>query len=422
MPIFEVYLEDRLFWRYTFNQEQILIGRSENNDIVLKDSVVSRLHAAVQQKKNQHLVIDKSTNGTFVNKNRIDKQVQLADNDKIRIGAYSLVYRVDPPPQKPLQATKVQDTATMIVSYNQKTSSLSFEKFFLQLSPGDDSQGKFPVNKASIQIGSDPGNDICLEDTSVSKNHAAVEHRQEKFFLIDLNSAEGSFVGDKQISETALKPGDTIRLGKVELQFISSTEGDMISPSEESTFCGMVGQSGEMRKIYSLLQRIAPSNVPILLQGETGTGKELAARAIHSLSECSQGPLVIINCGAIPANLIESEFFGHKKGAFTGSQNERVGAFERANGGSIFLDEIGELPVDLQPRLLRVIEDKAVTRVGGNEAHPTDFRLITATNRKLEHACHGPFRAFYESAQSGQDCMKRLMSAPKGESALLTSV
>jgi len=145
----------------------------------------------------------------------------------------------------------------------------------------------------------------------------------------------------------------------------------------------ILGRSPRMRQIFGLIRKIAPTDVSVLIQGETGTGKELAARAIHDLSTRAKEPFVVIDCGAIPANLIESELFGHEKGAFTGASYQRAGAFERAGGGTIFLDELGELKIDLQPKLLRVLENREVRRLGSDLTMPVDVRVIAATNREL---------------------------------------
>ncbi|HEX7008636.1 MAG TPA: sigma-54 dependent transcriptional regulator, partial [Phycisphaeraceae bacterium] len=148
----------------------------------------------------------------------------------------------------------------------------------------------------------------------------------------------------------------------------------------------MLGNSQAMRRIYQLIARVAPTDATVLIVGESGTGKELIAQTIHARSRRHRGPLVPINCGAIPENLIESELFGHEKGAFTGASQMRRGVFERAHGGTLFLDEISEMPADLQVRLLRALETNKITRVGGEKEIPIDTRIIAATNRPPEQA------------------------------------
>jgi transcriptional regulator with GAF, ATPase, and Fis domain len=138
-----------------------------------------------------------------------------------------------------------------------------------------------------------------------------------------------------------------------------------------------------MRRIFGVLQRVARTNATVLLMGETGTGKDVLAHSIHDESDRANGPLEVIDCGAIAPTLIESELFGHERGAFTGAVNARAGAFERAAGGTLFLDELGELPIDLQPKLLRVLEAKTFRRVGGNKPMATDVRVIAATTKDL---------------------------------------
>lgn len=391
MPAFEVYLKDRLFWRYSFAQEEIRIGRSNENDVVLADSIVSRLHAIVQRREGKYVLMDQSTNGTFVNNEGVDLVV-LSDQDHIKIGDYSLIYLSDPSPQKMPEDTRLDQTATIIHAYDGNTNNLTIERFFLLFHQEGKTQ-KFPIDKTRVRIGNARENDIQIRHPSVSRYHAVIEYRQDQFYLNDLNSAEGTRVQGRKVKEGILKPGHEIHFGKVLVNFASSTQKTTLSPSRESPFAGMVGQSPAMASIYSLIKRVSASNISILIQGDTGSGKELVARAIHALSDRCNGPLIILNCGAIPRNLVESEFFGHKKGAFTGADADRVGAFERADGGTVFLDEIGELPLELQPRLLRVLEDKAVTRVGGNKLRPADFRLIAATNRRMEDEVRkGSFR------------------------------
>lgn len=145
----------------------------------------------------------------------------------------------------------------------------------------------------------------------------------------------------------------------------------------------IVGKSPTIKKVVTLISKIAPTNSTVLITGETGTGKELIAKSVHNLSKRKDKPFVTINCGAIPDNLIESELFGYKKGAFTGAVQDKKGLFEYSNGGTFFLDEIGEMPMPLQVKLLRVLEEGEVRRVGDNEAFKVDVRIITATNQDL---------------------------------------
>ena len=166
-------------------------------------------------------------------------------------------------------------------------------------------------------------------------------------------------------------------------------------------FDGMVGKSKNMQEVYALMQRAAESNITVLVQGESGTGKELVAKLIHYNSPRKTGPFVAVNCAAIPETLIESELFGHERGAFTGASTRRIGQFEHAQGGTVLLDEVGDMPLVLQAKLLRVLEEREIQRVGGTATIPIDIRVIAATNRDLESAVKdGGFRAdlFYRLA------------------------
>jgi two-component system response regulator PilR (NtrC family) len=159
------------------------------------------------------------------------------------------------------------------------------------------------------------------------------------------------------------------------------------------SFSGLIGKSKKMRDVYTLIEKVAGSTANVLIFGESGTGKELAAKAIHYNSPRSNGPFLAVNCGAIPETLMESELFGHKKGAFTGAVADRPGLFEQASGGTLFLDEIGEIPLQLQAKLLRVIQEREFRRVGGVESIKADIRLVAASNRDLaEEVKEGHFR------------------------------
>jgi len=178
------------------------------------------------------------------------------------------------------------------------------------------------------------------------------------------------------------------------VQELEQLNRQMQRQSEEGgTFYGMLGISPVMVKLFKNIRKISSTDYPVLITGSSGTGKELAARAVHGLSSRSKQPLVIINCGAIPANLLESEFFGHEKGAFTGAVSRKLGRFQQADKGTLFLDEIGELPMDLQVKILRFIQEGTIERVGSDNTITLDTRIIAATNIDLEAAIQkGTFR------------------------------
>jgi two-component system response regulator GlrR len=174
-----------------------------------------------------------------------------------------------------------------------------------------------------------------------------------------------------------------LTLGGTQLRFQLSTGALRRPISDRDRFGRMVGRSGAMRAVFALLEQAASSDATVLIEGETGTGKEATAEAIHRESERRDGPFIVVDCGAIPPQLLESELFGHERGSFTGAVTSRRGAFQAANGGTIFLDEIGELALDLQPKLLRALERREVKPVGATHYTPIDVRVLAATNRNL---------------------------------------
>ena len=211
--------------------------------------------------------------------------------------------------------------------------------------------------------------------------------------LRDNGSTNGTFVGPVRIKEVFLAPDTRFRVGRTEMVFKSEDEVVEVHPTEEDRFEDLVGASVAMRQVFGVLDRIAPTNLTVLITGETGTGKELASRATHKRSKRRDGPFVVFDCSAVPENLIESELFGHKRGAFTGAVDARAGVFEMAHKGTIFLDEIGELPLELQSKLLRVLEQREVRRIGASHAKPVDVRVVAATNRRLrDEISAGRFR------------------------------
>ncbi len=239
-------------------------------------------------------------------------------------------------------------------------------------------------DKAQITIGAMEDNDLVVSDDTVSRYHCRIVQEETAYLLVDLGSTNGTFINRVRIKEAYLKPGCTIGLGNTEVKFHAADERVEIVPSRKERLGDMVGRHVKMRELYAVLEKIAPTSTTVVIEGETGTGKEVVAQTIHKLSPRASGPMMVFDCGAVPDNLIESELFGHEKGSFTGAIMTRQGLFEMAHGGTLFLDELGELPLDLQPKLLRALEQREIRRVGSNKPIKVDVRIIAATNRNLE--------------------------------------
>ena len=239
-------------------------------------------------------------------------------------------------------------------------------------------------DKPSVTIGAMEENDLVVSDETVSRYHCKIVQEENAYLLQDLGSTNGTFINRVRIKEAYLKPGCTVGLGNFELKFHSADEKVEIVPSKKEKLGTMVGRHVKMRELYAILEKIAPTATTVVIEGETGTGKEVVAQTIHQLSTRATGPFMVVDCGAVPENLIESELFGHEKGSFTGAIMTRQGLFEMAHGGTLFLDELGELPLDLQPKLLRALEQREIRRVGSNKPIKVDVRIIAATNRNHE--------------------------------------
>jgi transcriptional regulator with GAF, ATPase, and Fis domain len=252
---------------------------------------------------------------------------------------------------------------------------------------------RVPIREGVAKIGTAEGNDLRLDDKTVSRVHCELTVRADSVTLKDLGSTNGTFVDDVRVRDADVPPGAIVRVGGTSLRIEAGDAPAFIALSALSEFGELAGDSIEMRAVYAVLERAAPTDTTLLIQGETGTGKDVAARSVHHASKRAQGPFVPIDCGAIPENLIESELFGHVRGAFTGAIANRKGAFEEAHGGTLFLDEIGEMPLSMQPKLLRALESRAIRRVGSTATTNVDVRIIAATNRSLAHCVNeGTFR------------------------------
>jgi transcriptional regulator with GAF, ATPase, and Fis domain len=245
-----------------------------------------------------------------------------------------------------------------------------------------------------VTVGADNASSIVLSDRAVSRHHLRLELSGGKVTAKDLGSRNGTFLGGARVKEIELPMGAVLTLGSSAISLQPRWFVREVAPSQNKRFGEVLGESLLMREIFAILERVARTDVTVLVEGESGTGKELIARSIHAASARADKPYVVFDCGSVPSELAESELFGHVRGAFSGAIASRAGAFPQADGGTLFLDEIGELPIDLQPKLLRVLETTEVKPVGSDTARKVSVRVVAATNRDLHaEVRRGRFRS-----------------------------
>jgi two-component system, NtrC family, response regulator GlrR len=260
---------------------------------------------------------------------------------------------------------------------------LVIRQFEVTVLEGPDRGRRAVSQSEELSIGSNDGNDLQLTDPAVSRHHCTLRAEERGLALLDLGSRNGTFVEGVEIKSCYATTGARIRIGQSVLG-LQILDEDLEQPLASSDRVGAIlGASPAMRRLYPLLELCGKSAATVLISGETGTGKEMVAEAIHDASERRAGPFVIVDCRALSHALAESELFGHERGAFTGADATRQGAFESAHGGTVLLDGVGELPLALQPLLLRAIENRTIRRVGGDAPRAVDVRIIAATHRDL---------------------------------------
>jgi two-component system response regulator GlrR len=258
---------------------------------------------------------------------------------------------------------------------------------------GPDRGASATSTSTKLVLGSDHSCDLVLTCRAVSRFHCELELEPGGAMIRDLGSTNGTRVDKVRIVTAYLRRGSEVELGRNRLRFELLDEPIGVDLFAGDRFGGLHGRSPAIRAAFAHMARAATSDATVLLQGETGTGKDTAAEAIHAASARSERAFVVVDCASLPGGLIESELFGHRAGAFTGADRDRVGAFEAAGGGTVFLDEVGELPVALQPKLLRVLERREIQRIGESAPRAVDVRVIAATHRDLRRDVnHGRFR------------------------------
>jgi transcriptional regulator with GAF, ATPase, and Fis domain len=244
-----------------------------------------------------------------------------------------------------------------------------------------------------LKVGSAPDNDLVLSDALVSRRHCEIELTEAGFRVRDSGSTNGVRAPCARIYDAAFDKPSELSIGGSKLSITLLSGSEDREQSSALRFGDLLGRSNKMRELFADLERLAPSQLSVLIEGETGVGKDVVAESIHRASARSEGPYVVFDCGAVAPTLVESELFGHERGAFTGATAARTGVFEEAHGGTLFLDEVGELPKELQPKLLRALEAQTIKRLGGRSSVPIDVRVLSATNRNLlAEVTRGQFR------------------------------
>ena len=342
MKILEVYLRNELLFEYPVQTEEIKIGRVKRNHIILPDPGVSREHAKILIENDNILIFDASSGGTFVNNERVAAKRSICKDDKIDIGPYSLFLRSQKRTNEKLELDDTFSEATSFIlelTKQQINKSFLVQQAFILILNGPNKGEQFQINKEKYSIGKTQDNDLVLRDEFVSRHHGEIRFRNGEFFIRDLGSKNGIFIGGKRIQGATLTSNTRIDIGKRNIEFIIK-DADLSSSEQEDHLGEIIGKSKRIRDIYTLVKKTASFDATVIVSGESGTGKGLVVKTIHSMSDRANNPFITVDCGSIPHNLIESELFGHEKGAFTGAQNQRKGAFEQADSGTVFLDEI----------------------------------------------------------------------------------
>jgi transcriptional regulator with PAS, ATPase and Fis domain len=285
-------------------------------------------------------------------------------------------------------------TQTGILYTDQSSGALRAKRFKVKVMSGPDAGLSAELEDGTFLIGTHQNTNLRLTDKGVSRYHLELQLRADGLKVSDLESTNGTFQGAVRVGAITLSGYARLKLGSnTEIEIAPADVNVPVGGYQGERFGSAIGGSRFMKELFGLLDRVAMTDATVLLEGETGTGKEVLAESIHLRSMRKNGPFVVVDCGALPRDLIGSELFGHIRGAFTGASNNKKGLIEEADGGTLFLDEIGELPLELQPQLLRALEKREVRPIGEVRARKVNIRVLAATHRNLtEHVRAGTFR------------------------------
>jgi len=395
MPELIFYQRGQPLLRFPLGRGDTKIGRGAECDLTLAGDSLSRVQLLLIESENNYFAknVGKaplSHNGKPVG------STSLKEGDRLVLAEWEIEFSSKNDVswnQDETYASRAGKENTRLLNVALSREGLTGDRLKLRIREPEKNPREYLVLQEVTTLGKSPSSDLKMDDPFCSDTHAKLIVKGGRIILFDLNSKNGSFLNGVKIKEADLEEGMKLRLGQTEIEAVLVSEEKKVAAIKADSFGPMVGSSSKMAELYQLIQQVAPTDATVCIFGETGTGKELVARALHDLSPRRLKNWVALNCGAISGDLIESELFGHEKGAFTGAYQQRKGAFEQAQGGTLFLDEIGELPIDLQPKLLRVLETGKFRRVGGNQEYTTDLRVVCATHRDISRlVSEGKFR------------------------------
>jgi DNA-binding NtrC family response regulator len=402
MPELLFLRDDELQMRTPVRGDRLVIGRSPDVDFVVPDKSVSRRQCALERRGEAYALVDLSGRGTRVSSRTAGVNgTLLRDGDEIRLGAFSLVFGDGPEPAAAADKTGRSRRGRTVHKATEATAGRA--RLLVRRPEGELAIPLKAEEGWKLTLGSDPRGRTVVElrDRFVSADHARLLFKDGRWILRDLESKNGTFLDGVRIIEALPGPRAFLRVGETSLVFEEESAG---YGATNEPLPGLVTADAAMQPLVEQVRRVASSRIAVAIHGETGSGKEMVARALHLLSERRDKPFVALNCGALAKDLIESELFGHERGAFTGADKTRAGAFEEADGGTLFLDEIGDLPLPVQVKLLRTLERGEVRRLGGTRTLTVDVRIVSATHHDLLAAVEaGAFR---------EDLYYRLCVAP----------
>ena len=365
--------DDRTLLTLRIDRAEVCVGSHPTNDVVVPDPAVAEIAAILTDRgANRYRLRNLAGPDLLINGSPTPgEERDLVAGDQLTLGQYTLKFRLrdEDPRRRHFGNTRVLDAPPEAG----QTARLRFgdQEFLL-------------TRERPFNAGASDDNDLVLNDPFVSTFHFRIVRKDDRWFLMDLDSTNGTRVNGLRVQEAELPNPATIQVGQRSLGFDVPDPADDNARPDPGHAYGMIGNSRGIRRVFELVDRLAEAKEPVLIFGDSGSGKELVARALHDASSRKRGPFLALNCGALTHTLIESELFGHVKGTFTGATSDKPGAFEAASKGTLFLDEIGELPLDLQPKLLRVLESSTVRRVGGTQEIGVKTRIVAATHRNLE--------------------------------------